>query len=70
MTWQQTIDEEKRFAFEEGVSLGVEQNARENARNLLRMNILTSEQIAQAVSLSVEEVLTLQEELSYGHIMQ
>ena len=70
MTWQQTIDEEKRFAFEEGVSLGVEQKARENARNLLRMNILTPEQIAQAVSLSLEEVLTLQKELSYGHIMR
>ena len=62
MTWQQTIDHEKHLAFEEGVSLGIEQNARENARNLLRMNLGTLEQIAQAVSLPLAEVLSLREE--------
>ena len=78
MTWQQTIDEEKRFAFEEGhdagvmegVSLGTKQAIRENARNFLRMNLGTPEQIAQGTGLSLEEVLTLQEELSYGHVMR
>ena len=46
-----------------GVAKGVQQNARENARNLLKMNILTTEQISQAVSLPLEEVLALKEEL-------
>ncbi len=36
----------------------------ESARNLLRMNLLTSEQISQAVSLPLEQVLTLKEELA------
>ena len=46
-----------------GIKQGVQQNARENARNLLKMNILTTEQISQAVSLPLEEVLALKEEL-------
>ena len=60
MTWQQTIDEEKAIAFEEGA----QQNARENAWNLLRMDILTPEQIAQAIKIPLEDVLALKEELS------
>ena len=60
MTWQQTIDEEKAIAFEEGA----QQNARENAWNLLRMNLGTPEQIAQATKIPLEDVLALKEELS------
>ena len=67
MTWQQTIDEEKFFAFEEGhdagVLEGVEQNARESARNFLRMNLGTPEQIAQGTGLPLEEVLALKDGL-------
>ena len=73
MTWQQTIDEEKRFAFEEGHDAGVmegtEQAIRENARNFLRMNLGTPEQIAQGTGLSLEKVLTLQKELSYFSLL-
>ena len=63
MTWQQTIDEEKEISFEEGRAEGVQANATENARNLLRMNLLTEEQISQAVSLPLERVIALKDEL-------
>ena len=52
MTWQQTIDEEKDISFEEGQAA----KAIEAAENLIKMNILTSEQIAQALRISIEEV--------------
>ena len=42
-----------------------QKNARENARNFLRMDVLTSEQIAQGTGLPLEEVLALKEELSH-----
>lgn len=60
MTWQQTIDEAKELSFEEGVR----QTVLENARNLINMNILTPAQISQAVSLPLEKVLALKEEIS------
>ena len=59
MTWQQTIDEEKDIAREEGAR----ENAIAIAKNLLCMNLLTPKQISQAVSLSLDEVLALKEEL-------
>ena len=59
MTCQQTIDEEKYLAREEGAR----ENAIANAKNLLLMNLLTPEQISQAVSLPLEQVLELQKEL-------
>ena len=63
MTWQQTIDEEKEIAREEG-SLN---RAIESAKNLLKMNLLTPEQISQAVSLPLEQVLALADELKIGN---
>ncbi|MBR1403703.1 MAG: Rpn family recombination-promoting nuclease/putative transposase [Treponema sp.] len=53
---------------EQGIVQGVQQNARENARNLLKMNLGTAEQIAQAVSLPLEEVLALKDELENGKL--
>ena len=41
---------------------GRQEQAMEAARNLLAMNILTPEQIAQAEGLSLEQVLDLQKE--------
>ena len=59
----------KREAYEdgmeEGLSLGSQKAARENARNFLRMDVLTPEQIAQGTGLPLEEVLALKEELSH-----
>ena len=60
----------KREAFEDGHDAGVAETARANAQNLLRMNILTTEQIAQAVSLPLEEVLALKEEISCKTVAQ
>ena len=60
----------KREAFEDGHDAGVAENARQNARNLLHMNILTPEQIAQAVSLPLEEVLALKAGLSQETVVE
>ena len=46
-----------------GMQRGVHENAIANAKNLLRMNLGTLEQISQAVSLPLEQVLALKEEL-------
>ena len=54
----------KREAFEDGHDAGVAENARQNARNLLHMNILTPEQIAQGTGLSLDAVLAIKDELS------
>ena len=60
----------KREAFEDGAIAGAQQNARENARNLLTMHLGTPEQISQAVSLPLEEVLALREELDRETVAQ
>ena len=51
-----------RVAKREGIAQGAHDNAVQNTRNLLAMNILTPEQIAQATGLPLEEVLALQKE--------
>ena len=43
---------------------GREEKAIEAAQNLLKMNILTPEQIAQAAGLPLEKVLELQKQLT------
>ena len=67
MTWDQEIKHQRHMAFDEGkaegLSEGARQNAVENAKNLLKMNVLSPEQIAQAVGLSVEEVASLRNSL-------
>ncbi|MBR6193715.1 MAG: Rpn family recombination-promoting nuclease/putative transposase [Treponema sp.] len=60
MTWQQTIDEEKELAFEEGKT----EKAIEDAENLLRMRLGTVDQIAQATNLPLEKVQKLAENIS------
>ena len=64
----------KREAFEDGHDVGVaegaQQNARENARNFLRMNLGTPEQIAQGTGLPLDEVLALKEALSRETVVQ
>ncbi len=67
MTWQQTIDEEKDIAFEEGREEGLEkgksEKAVEDAENLLRMGVVTPEQISQAIGLPLEQVLQIKERI-------
>ena len=48
----------------EGQKEGRQQMALEAARNLLKMNLLTREQIAQAVGLPLEQVLEIQHSMS------
>ena len=60
----------KREAFEDGEIAGAEANARANARNFLRMNLGTPEQIAQGTELPLEEVLALKEALAQETVAQ
>ena len=48
---------------QQGLQQGLRQKAVEAATNLLKMNILSPEQIAQAAGLTLEEVLELQKEI-------
>ena len=45
---------------EQGIQQGIQQNAIQTAKNLLGMNLVTPEQIAQATGISLEKVLELQ----------
>lgn len=47
----------------EGITKGAQQTAITNAKNLLQMNLGTPEQISQAVSLPLEQVLALKSEM-------
>ncbi len=58
------IAEGKKVGVAIGIAEGKRDNALQNARNLLIMNILSIEQIPQATQLSVDEVLQLQEEMT------
>ena len=78
MTWQQTIDEEKDIAYEEGhdaglaegIAEGARENAIANARNLLTETDLSPEKVARCCSLPLEEVLALKEELAGQTVAQ
>ena len=58
-------DEGKKVGFEEGEKIGIEKGekkkAKETAKKLLSMGILTSEQIAQATGLAAEEIRLVQQ---------
>ena len=55
---------QKQISFEEG-----EESAKiTNARNLLKLNKLSDEEIAQCCSLPLEQVLTLKEELETAQV--
>ena len=65
------LEREKLYAYdaglEKGLEKGLEQGAKEtsveNAKNLLKMNVLTHEQVATAIGLSIEEVEELAKEI-------
>ena len=58
---QEEYDRNRR---EEGYKEGAEQKAVEAATNLLKMKILSPEQIAKAEGLPLEKVLELQKEIT------
>ncbi len=51
------------IGMEKGIDIGMEKGRKETARNLLLLNVLTEEQIAQASNLSIEEVRRLKQEV-------
>ena len=59
---QESYDETLR---NDGRIEGTRENAIANAKNLLRMNLGSLDQISQAVSLPLEQVIALKEELSH-----
>ena len=54
----------KKIAHAEGLAEGQQQKAVEATVNLLKMKLLTPEQIAQSVGLSLDKVLEIQKELA------
>ena len=63
MEWERQRVYDFEAGREKGLEQGASQKAIESATNLLKMNVLTAEQIAQAISLPLERVLELQKEL-------
>ena len=55
--------EARAIGLAEGLKRGVHENAIANAKNFLRMNLGSPEQIAQGTGLPLEQVLALKEEL-------
>ena len=49
---------------EQGFQRGIQQKAEETAKNLLKMNVLNNEQIAQATGLTIAEVQILADEMN------
>ena len=65
------LEREKLYAYDDGLKKGLAQGLKEGtkkkaveaARNFLKMNIITVEQIASAVGLSIEEEKALKDTL-------
>ena len=57
------IKEGIKEGLKEGIEEGIEEARRETARNLLLLNLLTEEQIAQVTNLSLEEVIRFKQEV-------
>ena len=60
MEWER----QRTYDFDAGKEAGIQQKAFEIAINLLKMKLLSPEQIAQAEGLSLEQVLELQKQIS------
>ena len=56
-------------ACEEAFEDSVDATKNSSAKNLLRMKLLTPEQISQAVSLPLEQVIALQKELESEKVL-
>ena len=57
-------DDGKEAGLKEGREAGSKEKAIEDARNLLKMNLGTPEQIATAINLSLDEVLQIKNKLN------
>lgn len=63
-TAMRDYNESMSIAKKEGLAEGERKKAVEAARNLLKMNVLSPEQIAQAEGLSLEQVMEIQKDLA------
>ena len=63
-SYKDDIAVKQQEAREDGIQIGQQQEAEEAAINLLKMNVLTNEQIVQAAGLPLEKVLELQKRLN------
>jgi len=61
------IEEGIDIGMEKGIEKGKKEGRKETARNLLLLNVLPEEQIAQVTSLSIEEVRQLKQEKAGEH---
>ena len=61
---KQGLEEGMKRGLEQGLEQGAQSNAVASAKNLIKLGILTSEQISLAVSLPLEQVIKLKEELN------
>ena len=60
MTWER----QRAYDLDAGIEIGAQQKAVEAAEQLIKMNILSAEQIATAVNLPLEQVLEIKEKIS------
>ena len=63
MTWEQTIKEERKEAYKEAYEEASLKTCITNAKKLLSLNKLSAEEIAQCCNLSLEQVLSLKQEV-------
>lgn len=63
LSWSLHDSDVRREGIQQGRKEGMTEKAVESAKNLLAMNVLSHEQIAQAVGLPLETVQQLAEEL-------
>ena len=64
MTWERQRTYDKEEGIEIGREKGRNEKAVEAAEQLIKMNILSAEQIATAVNLPLEQVLEIKEKIS------
>ena len=60
MTWER----QRAYDLDAGIEIGAQQKAVEAAEQLIKMNILSAEQIATAVNLPLKQVLEIKEKIS------
>ena len=61
---QRGMEQGLQRGMEQGLQRGIQQKAEETAKNLLKMNVLNNEQIAQATGLTIAEVQKLADEMN------
>lgn len=59
---EDAIEQDKKDCYEYGVMQGIEQTKLETVKNLLNVNVLNLEQIAEATKLSIEDIKKIQAE--------